>query len=225
MIGRAMGGVSTNLLFSVFESWMPTEHRRQGFPESWLSRTYSQCSIVNGATAICADVVAQFLEDAFGHIGPFHGAVGLTTLALVMIMGWSENYGEEHTGAHAKSTIAHQFIEGWKTTIRDSRVWRIGLIQALSKGAMYTFVFMWVPTLLSLGQTGGVPTGCVFSSLMMAITMGGLLFGQLQASIVSLLGVERGSLCRGGVPCGSGRYGSARSSLGTRARNDRLAPI
>ncbi|KAL7581405.1 hypothetical protein ACA910_021992 [Epithemia clementina (nom. ined.)] len=193
LLGRVMGGVSTNLLFSAFESWMTTEHRHLGFPEAWLARTYSQCSILNGATAILAGVVAQFLEDALGHIGPFHGAVALTALALMLILGWKENYGEKQQGEHQQSTVVHQFLEGWKTTIRDSRVWRIGLIQALSEGAMYTFVFMWVPTLLSLDFPGGVPTGCVFSSLMMAITMGGLLFPPFQALMTSLLTSEAGS--------------------------------
>eukprot|EP00527_Entomoneis_sp_CCMP2396_P004951 CAMPEP_0198142314 /NCGR_PEP_ID=MMETSP1443-20131203/5121_1 /TAXON_ID=186043 /ORGANISM="Entomoneis sp., Strain CCMP2396" /LENGTH=492 /DNA_ID=CAMNT_0043805285 /DNA_START=75 /DNA_END=1553 /DNA_ORIENTATION=+ len=193
MIGRVMGGVSTNLLFSAFESWMTTEHRHQGFPESWLSRTYSQCSVVNGATAIFAGVVAQFLEDSFGHIGPFHGAVGLTILAMLMILGWNENYGEQHAGDHSKSSLSHQFVEGWKATIQDSCVLRIGLIQALSEGAMYTFVFMWVPTLLSLEPPGGVPTGCVFSALMMAITMGGFIFPYLQSYMASFLGSEGGS--------------------------------
>ena len=44
LIGRILGGVSTNLLFSAFESWMTTEHRKRGFPEEWLSRTYSEVS-------------------------------------------------------------------------------------------------------------------------------------------------------------------------------------
>lgn len=44
LLGRIMGGVSTNLLFSAFESWMTTEHRKRGFPEEWLSRTYSEVS-------------------------------------------------------------------------------------------------------------------------------------------------------------------------------------
>merc|ERR1712150_145739 len=107
--------------------------------------------------------------------------------------GWNENCGEEEGGDSSKSTVVHQFVEGWKTTIRDSGVWRIGLIQALSEGAMYTFVFMWVPTLLSLQPPGGVPTGCVFSALMMAITMGGLIFPALQAMMVKILGSEPGS--------------------------------
>jgi predicted MFS family arabinose efflux permease len=42
LFGRVLGGVSTNLLFSAFESWMTTEHRKRGFPEEWLSRTYSE---------------------------------------------------------------------------------------------------------------------------------------------------------------------------------------
>jgi MFS transporter, MFS domain-containing protein family, molybdate-anion transporter len=39
---------------------------------------------------------------------------------------------------------------------------------------------MWVPTLLSLDPPGGVPTGCVFSAMMMAITIGGMVYPPLQ---------------------------------------------
>jgi hypothetical protein len=42
---------------------------------------------------------------------------------------------------------------------------------------------MWVPTLLQLDPPGGVPTGCVFSALMMSITMGGLMFPPLQSFV------------------------------------------
>lgn len=38
------------------------------------------------------------------------------------------------------------------------------------------FVFMWVPTLLSLNPPGGLPTGCIFSAMMMAISCGGMMF-------------------------------------------------
>lgn len=40
---------------------------------------------------------------------------------------------------------------------------------------------MWVPTLLSLQPPGGVPTGCVFSAMMMSITIGGRLYPLLQS--------------------------------------------
>lgn len=138
LIGRILGGVSTNLLFSAFESWMTTEHRKRGFPEEWLARTYSETSIANGVMAVVAGIVAQVLEDYLGHIGPFQGAIALTALALLLILRWEENYGEEHAGDHTQSSLYHQFVEGWKATMTDSCIWRIGMTQALSEGAMYT---------------------------------------------------------------------------------------
>lgn len=180
IIGRILGGISTNLLFSAFESWMTTEHHKRGFPEAWLSKTFSATSIGNGTMAIVAGILAQLLEDQLGHIGPFQGAIALTVLALVLVLQWEENYGEKEEGQHSSSSLYQQFIDGWKMTCSDSRIWKIGLTQALSEGAMYTFVFMWVPTLLSQDPPGGLPTGCVFSSLMMAITIGGVLFPILQ---------------------------------------------
>ena len=137
--------------------------------------------------AILAGIVAQLLEDKFGHIGPFQGAVALTVLALVLILGWEENYGEAKEGDHESSSLYNQFKEGWRATLEDSKIWRIGLTQALSEGAMYTFVFMWVPTLLDMNPPGGVPTGCVFSSLMIAITMGGMMFPVANSIVLKIL--------------------------------------
>lgn len=47
LLGRVLGGISTNLLFSAFESWMATEHRKRGFPEEWMARTYSEVSPIS----------------------------------------------------------------------------------------------------------------------------------------------------------------------------------
>ena len=103
-----------------------------------FSQIIKQCSIGNGATAIAAGVIAQVLEDAFGHIGPFQGAIALTALALVLILRWEENYGEAHKGDHESSSLYKQFTDGWKLVASDSKVLRIGLIQALSEGGIYT---------------------------------------------------------------------------------------
>jgi len=193
LVGRILGGISTNLLFSSFESWMTTEHRHRGFPEDWLQKTYSAASIGNGTMAVLAGIVAQVLEDKLGHIGPFQGAVVLTVLALMLILEWEENYGESKDGEHFSSSLYKQTKEGWKATFTDSRIWRIGLTQALSEGAMYTFVFMWVPTLLSCEPPGGLPTGCVFSALMIAITIGGILFPLLDLSVSRIVPKSKSS--------------------------------
>lgn len=59
MVGRVLGGLSTTLLFSAFESWMVSEHRKLGFSEELLSSTFAIASWGNGVTAICAGFLAQ----------------------------------------------------------------------------------------------------------------------------------------------------------------------
>ena len=59
MIGRILGGMSTSLLFTAFESWMVSEHRKRGFDESWLASTFSISSWGNGFGAILAGLMAQ----------------------------------------------------------------------------------------------------------------------------------------------------------------------
>ena len=41
MLGRILGGISTSLLFSVFDSWLVSESQRQGFDGAQLGNTFS----------------------------------------------------------------------------------------------------------------------------------------------------------------------------------------
>lgn len=88
--------------------------------------------------AIVAGIVAQVLEDFFGHIGPFRGAIALTALAMALVTRWEENYGEDKQEGHENSSLYKQFTDGWKLVGKDSKIFRIGLIQALSEGGTYT---------------------------------------------------------------------------------------
>lgn len=72
------------------------------------------------------------------------------------------------------------------------------------------FVFMWVPTLLSLDPPGGVPTGCVFSAMMMAITIGGMVYQPLQDLFSKYLSSAR----RAPEACASFVYMLAAVSMG-----------
>lgn len=59
LIGRVLGGLSTSLLFTTFESWMVSEHHKKGFDESLLASTFSISSAGNGIMAILAGILAQ----------------------------------------------------------------------------------------------------------------------------------------------------------------------
>ena len=91
---RVLGGITTNLLFSVFESWLVTEHRNRGFQEEKLEIILRDSTIVSNSAAIVSGYLAHCLAGKFGPVGPFEGAVALTTIAFVFVgLLWSENYG------------------------------------------------------------------------------------------------------------------------------------
>lgn len=140
LLGRVLGGISTSLLFSAFESWLVSEHRRRNFPEQWLERTFSFNGALNGVTAIAAGLFAQLLTVNFGmgNIGPFRGAIALTTLALVQILPWEENHGDRQAEVGASLWLA------LGTMRAQPSLWLLGVVQSLFEGAMYTFVFNWV---------------------------------------------------------------------------------
>ena len=180
MVGRIMGGISTSLLFSAFESWMVSEHRKRGFSEEKLTGTFSLCSSWNGIMAILAGFIAQISCDIGGDIGPFQVAIVLTIKALVLLSFWEENYGEQDENKRAKAikggpmaSILTSIKEAASTCTNSTPILCLGLSQAIFEGGVYTFVFLWVKVLAMFLPGGKVPTGLVMTCFMLAMTIGG----------------------------------------------------
>lgn len=167
---RILGGITTCILFTGFEAWMVSEHRKSGFPEQWVADTFSKASFINGLSAIIAGILAQVCADSFGEIGPFQAAIALTSLALVFVLFWPENYG----GGESDNGDTKQ--AAWNLIRSDRKAFLLGSVNALFEGSMYSFVFMWVPTMLGALKGSPLPNGLVFASLMTCISLGGLLF-------------------------------------------------
>merc|ERR1711988_610887 len=72
----------------------------------------------------------------------------------------------------------------------DRKVLLCGLVNSFFEGSMYSFVFMWVPTMLGVLKGSPLPNGLVFSSFMCCISLGGLIFATLNDN----LGVELGTV-------------------------------
>ena len=206
MAGRVTGGLSTALLFTSFESWMVTQHRALGFSEAQLTRTNTLATIGNGVAAVAAGFLAQVAMAWGGEIGPFQLAIALTIVGLVAVAGtWEENYGNGGDGDGDASVQAASRKggggegEGEGATVSkaltligaDRSMLLAGLTQSLFEGAMYTFVFNWVPTLQ--GSTPALCDGCsaaqsfsriqglIFAAFMLCISLGGVLFPLLVA--------------------------------------------
>jgi len=171
-VSRILGGITTCILFTGFEAWMMSEHRKHGFKEEWAADTFSKQSFINGLSAIIAGILAQVCADKFGEIGPFQAAIALTALALCFVVFWPENYG----GDQNDDSGDKQKKAAWALITTDRKALLLGTVNALFEGSMYSFVFMWVPTMLSALKGGSLPTGLVFASMMTCISLGGLLF-------------------------------------------------
>jgi MFS transporter, MFS domain-containing protein family, molybdate-anion transporter len=122
---RILSGISTSLLFSVFESWMVSEHYSRGkylftlmylksnylaisfyigFHQSLLSDTFSLATYGNGLVAIFSGLLANWLVERFGVTSPFLAAIGFFALAaLVITFTWKENYGNKVTNFYTAS--------------------------------------------------------------------------------------------------------------------------
>ena len=146
IVSRVIGGVTTNLLFSVFESWLVTEHRRRGYAEKKLETILRDSVILSNIAAIASGFLAELLAVRLGPVGPFEGAVVCTAIALVLVTTmWRENYGSDVPGGVVSM---RGYMKGaFKTIVRDTNISRIGVIQGLTEGSLQTFVFLWSPAL------------------------------------------------------------------------------
>ncbi|TAQ88964.1 hypothetical protein B7494_g2727 [Chlorociboria aeruginascens] len=119
--GRMLGGMSTTLMYSVFESWMVTEWHALGLSgdgegEGELAGMFGMMTTLNGVVAIVAGLVAQGIADGLGtQTAPFMAAVGCLSVAAVVIgRKWGENYGNS---AHSDQSSPTTSKNGFRTIL------------------------------------------------------------------------------------------------------------
>eukprot|EP01061_Rhynchopus_euleeides_P002052 TRINITY_DN11563_c0_g1_i1.p1 TRINITY_DN11563_c0_g1~~TRINITY_DN11563_c0_g1_i1.p1 ORF type:complete len:458 (+),score=180.60 TRINITY_DN11563_c0_g1_i1:176-1549(+) len=184
MLGRILGGFSTSILWSAFESWMISEHNKRGFDSNMMGGTFSMMIQRNGIIAIVSGFLAQAAVTLYGGhpVAPFD--LSLTCLVigtLIITATWSENYG------NTQATQTQGLARACSAIVNDRKIQLIGLMQSLFEGAMYTFVFGWTPRLEAVGQadTGEkvhLPFGFVFASFMISCSIGATVFNHLSKS-------------------------------------------
>ncbi|KAI9349206.1 hypothetical protein BDR26DRAFT_798976 [Obelidium mucronatum] len=177
--GRILGGIATSLLFSVFESWMISEHFSRGFSDAELSDTFAYTTFGNGFVAILSGVIANHTVDKFGLVSPFVMAIMVFVLSAVVVMGtWNENYGSQsHTNDNG---TFGSLIDGFTVIRNDFAMFATGMTQSLFEGGMYIFIFMWSVAVEAVVKKGSViPYGIIFASFMVSTMMGSIVFSFL----------------------------------------------
>lgn len=99
LVGRALGGLSTALLFSAFEAWYIHEHvERHDFPAEWIPATFARAAFWNHVLAVAAGVAAEAVASwmGLGPVAPYVAAIPLLALAgALALRNWGENYDRQ----------------------------------------------------------------------------------------------------------------------------------
>ncbi|KAJ3682140.1 hypothetical protein LUZ60_014713 [Juncus effusus] len=179
MLGRILGGISTSLLFSAFESWLVAEHNKRGFDPQWLSLTFSKAIFLgNGLIAIISGLLGNILADnlGFGPVAPFDAAACILTIGMgIVILTWTENYGD----SSENKDLLSQFKLAGKAIAADEKIALLGAIQSLFEGSMYTFVFLWTPALSPNDEE--IPHGFIFATFMLSSMLGSSVAARLMS--------------------------------------------
>ncbi|KAI1741566.1 DUF791-domain-containing protein [Xylaria scruposa] len=169
--GRVLGGISSSILFAVFDSWMVTNFRERRLAADGcdLTRTYAATGVVNCLAAMLSGVVGEVLVWATGSKkSPFLLSVVLLWLALQAIWSrWVENFGAEASS----STRTRPSV--W-SILKTPPILALAFASTMFDGSMNLFVFYWIPKLNSLRPTASsgseLPHGVIYSSFM-AVSM------------------------------------------------------
>ena len=190
MLGRFLSGVSTSLLFSVFESWMVCQHHKEGFDVALLGDTFAFATFGNGLVAVAAGLIANRAATSYGYVAPFVVAIiPLSVVAIVIFFSWSENYGSQQSNVSMMSSLS----KGFNLIMSNSRIAALGMGQSCFEGAMYTFVFMWTPALKTAEEIANESSdsalkdstakylGLIFAVFMVCVMIGSSIFKMFSA--------------------------------------------
>jgi hypothetical protein len=185
MLGRVLGGISTSLLFSVFDSWLVSESQREGFDGEQLGNTFSLAYFGSSVAAIAAGQFGELAANLApltsigggmyygGYITPFDLAnVCLVLCMLYVSTYWSENYGQSH------GSSGSNFGKALSVMFDDKKILLCGLICSSFESSMFIFVFNWTPCLMEPHQPVP-PFGHIFTGFMIFCLLGTRVYAYL----------------------------------------------
>ncbi|KAF9976369.1 Molybdate-anion transporter, partial [Mortierella antarctica] len=183
IVSHLLSGLSTALLYCVFEAWYISQHQRKGFAPALIGATFSTAIFLNGLVAILAGVVANVSVQTSGSLAaPFVVSAGTLVFAgLLISSSWEENFGDSKT--NASGSVLKSMLEGLIVLKNDGNILSLGLAQTVFECCMYTFVLLYTPALeMSIknstgsGAKGLFPLGYLFSAMMLCTMLGSIAF-------------------------------------------------
>ncbi|KAG0073855.1 Molybdate-anion transporter [Podila epicladia] len=181
VVSHLLSGLSTALLYCVFEAWYISQHQRKGFAPALIGATFSTAIFLNGLIAILAGIVANISVEWSGSLAaPFVvSACSLIFAGLMISNSWEENFGESKT--NTSGSVLKSMLEGLVVLKNDTNILSLGLAQTVFECSMYTFVLLYTPALEQSIKNSGttkelLPLGYLFSAMMFCTMLGSIGF-------------------------------------------------
>lgn len=176
LLGRMLGGISTSILYSAFDSWYINEHiNYYKLPNEWLNNTFAKATFFNATLAILAGLLSFFLVSVLelGPVTPFVTAIPFLVITSLYVMFMLNEHYVRNTKTASASVKKSVIL--WLT---NKNIFVLSIVQSLYEGVMYLFIFIWTPALELLKP----PLGLVFSSFMLALMIGSKIYSILLGS-------------------------------------------
>ena len=190
-ISRILSGISTSLLYSVFEAWLSAT--LEGKSKS-IKSIFSIASFGSSILAILAGLLAQVFVNIHPEMEvlsptyPIYGFGVVSSFSLsafFLICGyvaagqlWTENITKNDDGDNDKNKRNTKNIISDSVCLvyRDMSIFLLGVTSAAFEGAMFTWVAVWSQTLLHFTDDSHESFGQVFSILMLSCMIGSITF-------------------------------------------------
>lgn len=177
-MGRLFGGLATTLLYSVFDAWTISAHRKLQLAtdEMSLKETFRNMTLVNSIVAICSGVMSDLLVKRGGScLLPFAAGQVSCLAAFVSIwLLWDENCGISSSYSSSTPSMSQVCHSSAKVKLVV-----LSLAICFFEGAMYLFVFFWSAALTSAAQQhdpeAQPPFGLIFASFMSFMMSGSII--------------------------------------------------
>jgi len=175
LLSRVVYGAASSLHHSAFELYAIHEHATQGFPDDWLTFTFSVLAHVMALVAALSGTIGQTAASS--------GALGCVSLACAVFV-FSAVY---ITFVWAKDMASPRFMlsgflfnlnQTYQAAKSSKHLQLVLLISTLCESAIVIFTFYWAPWLASMvsEEDQVVPYEVVYSALVSASMLGNYLY-------------------------------------------------
>lgn len=173
MLTRIIYGAASALLHSSFDSYLVHQHNSLGYPDDWLSQTFSKLTHSMAFVSCISGLIGQS-SFQMGSLGPLALICLLFSLVTVFIsLSWKNDLNGRR---FLLSNFLHSFSQTMKAARTNKQVFGLLVISSCSEASITIFTFYWAPWLRSvtgdMGLSATFPFVLIFSTYIAASMIG-----------------------------------------------------